>query len=686
MVQNRLFHETSPYLLQHASNPVDWFPWSEAAFDKASLENKPILLSIGYSACHWCHVMAHESFEDEEVASLLNETFVSIKVDREEMPHIDSIYMQACQILIGSGGWPLTIIMTPDKQPFFAATYLPKHSRQGLMGLMELVPLIHRVWQENKDEIISEASQINRMIRQSVAVRPGYGLGPEVLHVTYSELRDRFDHEQGGFSPVPKFPMPHHIMFLLRYFRRTGEKEALHMAVKTLTAMSSGGIYDHVGFGFHRYSTDAEWLVPHFEKMLYDQALLAYAYTEAHQITGSPDFRKTAEEVLTYVLHGLRTPNGLFAAAQDADSEGDEGKYYLWTAAHIQSVLNDAEYAIAREAFALSSEGNFPEGRGKGLNILHLEHDKADIAEKLGLDQEELTWQLVLILEKLHTERLKRVPPAKDIKALSDWNGLMIAAFAKAGAAFSRQDYVDAAKAAADFLLDNVFTAGRLKHVYMSGTPRIQGNLDDYAFLIWGLIELFEASFDQKYLKAAAELNSVLLEHFRDSENGGFFSTADDDEVPIVRLKTGYDNAIPSGNSVAMLNLLRLSGLMGDPVLRDFASGIGTSFSNLVSRLPWAYTFMMCALDFMTGPGSEVVIAGDPDEEDTRTMIEAMRSRFLPHAVFRLKPGDHSSDLPSFMQDMHPLGNKAAAYVCTDASCREPTTDVAKMLEYLSSE
>jgi uncharacterized protein len=685
MMQNRLSHEASPYLLQHASNPVEWFPWCDEAFEKAILEDKPIFLSIGYSACHWCHVMAHESFDDEEVADLMNKTFISIKVDREEMPHIDAIYMQACQILIGSGGWPLTIIMTPEKQPFFAATYMPKRSRQGLMGLMELIPVIHRVWLEKKDDIISEASQINRMIRQSTAVKPGEGLDPKLLRDTYSELKDRFDQGHGGFSPAPKFPMPHHIMFLLRYFRRTAEQEALDMAVKTLAAMRSGGIYDHVGFGFHRYSTDDEWLVPHFEKMLYDQALLAYAYTEAHQLTGRTDFRKTAEEILAYVLHELRTPEGLFAGAQDADSEGGEGRYYLWTISEIQAILDKDEYSIAREAFSLSDEGNFPEGREKGLNIIHLKDNKTDLALKLGIDQEKLSWMLDLILEKLHNARRERISPFKDLKALTDWNGLMIASFAKAGAVFSRQEYIDAAKAAADFILKNMLIDGRLKHVFMAGNARIEGGLEDYAFLIWGLIELFEATFEPGYLKAAAELNTALLEHFRDSERFGFYSTADDAEVPLVRMKTGYDNAVPSGNSVAMLNLLRLAGLTGDLLLKDFAAETGKAFSGLASRIPWAYTFMMCALDYMAGPDSEVVIAGNIEEEDTRTMIKAMQSRFLPHAVVWLKPGGIRTELPSFMQNMHPLGNKAAAYVCTDSFCHEPTTDVSKMLEYLSA-
>jgi uncharacterized protein len=681
-MSNRLKDESSPYLLQHSQNPVDWFSWGEEAFENARAQDKPLFLSIGYSSCHWCHVMAHECFEDEDVAALMNKSFISIKVDREEMPHIDHIYMQACQILTGSGGWPLTIIMTPDKEPFFAATYLPKHTRQGLMGMMELIPIIDKLWHEKRADVIREASQISRYIRHEAAIRPGDGLDTQLIDKTYSELKSRFSPAYGGFGPAPKFPMPHHIMFLLRYFRRTHDHEALDMAATTLTSMQEGGIYDHVGFGFHRYATDEQWLVPHFEKMLYDQALLAFAYTEAHQVTGRMDFRKTAEDILTYVLRDMHTPDGLFASAQDADSKGGEGRYYLWTTSEVKSALGDIDYMMAKDAFGLRDEGNFAAEMEGGLNIIHLDHDEAGLAGRLGLTKEDCAKRVNLLLDKLYKVRLTRTAPFKDSKALIDWNGLMIAALAKAGAAFARPEYVNAAKAAADFILNTMLVNGRLKHVYMAGTARFEGGLDDYVFLIWGLIELYEATFEPGYLKAAIELNTMLIKYFRNISTGGFMSTAETDEVPLARTKTANDNAIPSGNSVAMINLLRLSALTGEPSLRDLAVETGKAFSDLVSRIPSAYTFMMCALDLMAGPSNEVIIAGEPDQRDTIDMIDAVRTRFLPNTVIMLKTGE-GNDMP-IMQGKHPIEGKATAYVCTGSSCLDPTTDVAEMIHYLS--
>ena len=683
-MSNRLRDETSPYLLQHAQNPVDWFPWGEEAFENARLEDKPVFLSIGYSSCHWCHEMAHECFEDEEVAELMNKTFISVKVDREELPHIDHIYMQACQIMTGSGGWPLTVILTPDRQPFFAATYLPKNTRQGLVGMMELVPLVGKLWNEKRYEVIGEASRISRFIRQSVAVRPGEGLDTGLITRTYADLKGRFSQTYGGFGPAPKFPMPHNIMFLLRYYLRTHDQDALGMAVTTLTSMRSGGIYDHVGFGFHRYATDEQWLIPHFEKMLYDQALLSLAYTEGYQATGRTDFKKTADEIITYVLRDMRTPEGLFISAQDADSEGGEGRYYVWTTSEAKSALGDEDYAIAKEAFGLHDEGNYTEGMESGFNIIHLMQDEAHLAEIFKLDKEEFEYKLTLILEKLRKARSARAVPSKDFKALTDWNGLMIAALAKAGAVLDKPEYVDAAKTAEDFILRNMLVNGSLKHVYMAGAARLEGGLDDYAFLIWGLIELYEACFEQRYLSAAIRLNTALTDHFRDSLNGGFMSTTETGDAPIARAKTAYDNAVPSGNSVAMLNLLRLAGLTGDLTLKDLAQETGKAFSTLVNRIPTAYTFMICGLDYLTGPSYEVIIAGDPERRDTRDMIHAVQGRFLPRITVRLKKGDKDSEEPVF-KDKHPIEGKATAYVCTDSSCLEPTTDRAKMLEYLSS-
>jgi len=682
-MRKRLASEVSPYLRQHADNPVDWYPWGDEAFDKAKEQDKPVLLSIGYSSCHWCHVMARESFEDEEVASLMNAALINVKVDREEMPHIDHIYMQACQVLTGSGGWPLTVILTPDRQPFFAATYLPKHSRQGLIGMMELIPVIGKLWQEKRDRVIGEAAEIARTIRRAIAVRPGTILNPGLLLQAYEELKARYDGDRGGFGTAPKFPTPQTIMFLLRYFRRSGDPQALVMAEKTLEAMARGGIYDHVGYGFHRYSTDGQWLVPHFEKMLYDQAMLAIAYAEAYQVTLRRDFRKTAEDTLTYVLQDLRTHEGLFAGSEDADSEGEEGRFYLWTAAGIASVLDEADFSLAREAFGLSDDGNAP-GMNQGLNIIHLEHDPADLAAKHSLGTETISSRLENILGRLRQARSDRMRPVKDTKALTDWNGLAIAALARCSTILSRPDLAIAAKKAADFILDTMDGTGGLGHVFMAGQVRGDAGLDDYAFLTWGLMELYEATFDPRYLDRAIHLTSVIEKRFRDTVDGGFFSTSDVIEVPIARTKSAYDNALPSGNSVTMLNLLRLGELTGDASLRVMAEEIGKAFSSQAGRIPSAFLFMMCALDFLTGPAARVVIAGDPGRSDTRAMIEAVRSRFLPHAMVIMNPGGPMAGTNHDTEYSTDEDGSPTAYVCTGSTCHRPTMEVEELLDLLS--
>jgi len=681
---NRLRDELSPYLLQHADNPVDWFPWAEEAFARAKAEDKPVFLSIGYSSCHWCHVMAHESFEDEEVASLMNKTFINVKVDREELPHIDAVYMQACQVLTGSGGWPLTIVMTPGKEPFFAATYLPKHSRGGLMGMMELIPVIATIWRDKRDRVVGEAAEIVRTIRRSAVVQPGPDLHPELLEKAYGELRPRFDARNGGFGTAPKFPMPQTLMFLLRHHHRTGDPEALSMALRTLKAMHAGGIYDHVGFGFHRYATDDAWLVPHFEKMLYDQALLAFAYTEAFQVTGNEDFRRVAEQTLTYALRDLRTPEGLFAASQDADSEGGEGGFYLWRIPEIRAALKGHDYDLAVQAFGLDENGNASPGLPEGLNIIHLAKDASQLAEHFAQDSTTIAARLEHILNSLKDARSRRTPPMTDIKALTDWNGLMIAALAKAGAALSRPGYIQAARHAADFILSTMARENSLCHVYLNGQARHAASLDDYAFLIWGLIELYGACFEGRYLTEALRLSRDMVANFWDSADGGFFGASHDADVPIARTKTGYDNAMPSGNSVAMLDLLRLAGLTGEPSYEDLARRVGRAFSTQAQRLPTAFTFLLCGLGHLTGPARQVVIAGDPVGSDTRAMIEALQRRFLPHTVVSApaQAAQEASHPP--VQGKPPLGGRATAYVCTDSSCREPTTEMEKMLEYLA--
>ncbi len=681
MAPNRLASELSPYLLQHAGNPVDWFPWGGEAFARARFEDKPVFLSIGYSSCHWCHVMAHECFEDNEVASRMNAAFINIKVDREELPHIDAVYTQACQLLTGSGGWPLSVIMTPDKKPFFAATFLPKHTRQGLMGMMELIDAVERLWHDKKDRVVSEAAEITRLVRRASEVRPGGDMDPRLMDKAFEELRARFDPVFGGFGTAPKFPMPQTIMLLLRYSYRTGSREALDMAVKTLEAMRSGGIHDHVGSGFHRYTTDRQWLVPHFEKMLYDQALLALAYTEAFQLTRRDAFGQTARDTLEYVLRDLRTREGLFASAQDADSEGAEGRFYLWSERELRTVLDDATFELAREAFGLQEEGNVPGGHG--LNIIHLAQEATFLAGRLGMSTEVISARIRRVLADIRAARAQRQRPFRDTKALTDWNGLMIAALARAGAVFRRTDYLSAATHAADFILENMAEKGRLRHVYMKGQSSVDAGLDDYAFLTWGLIELYEATFDQRRLETASSFISTLLKHFSDPSSGGFFTTADDTEVPMGRTRTAYDNALPSGSSVTLLNLVRLAGLQGDHGLREKAMELGRAFSASVGQSPSAHAFMLCGLDALTGPAMEVVIAGDPAREDTRAMVQAVRSRFLPGASILLAPDAPGGGSNPLLQGKKPVNGLAAAYVCRGSTCLEPVTDPKKLLESL---
>lgn len=524
---NRLINEKSPYLLQHAYNPVDWYPWGEEAFEKARKENKPIFLSIGYSTCHWCHVMAHESFEDEEIARLMNEAFVSIKVDREERPDIDNIYMTVCQIILGRGGWPLTIIMTPGKKPFFAGTYIPKKSRFNQTGMTELIPRIKEIWDQQHEEVLDSAEKITSTIQNMIVESTGEGLGEEIIEEAYNDLLNSFDPEYGGFGRAPKFPTPHKISFLLRYWKRSGDPEALDMVEHTLDNMRSGGIYDHLGSGFHRYSTDNMWLLPHFEKMLYDQALTAIAYIEAYQVSGKDLYKETAEGILDYVLRDLTSPEGGFYCGEDADVEGEEGKYYLWTIEEVMSILGPEDSELIIKMFNLKRGGNFEEeirGRKTGTNLFYMVHSPGSLAAELEIPVEEVESRVKSAREKLLKARYERKRPSLDDKVLTDWNGLMIAAFAKGFQVFGEEKYLKAAEKAADFLLETLYgPEKRLHHRYRDGVAGISGTSDDYAFLIHGLLELYEAGFELRYLKSAVSLNRELLEHFWDPENGGFY-------------------------------------------------------------------------------------------------------------------------------------------------------------------
>jgi uncharacterized protein YyaL (SSP411 family) len=681
---NRLIHEKSPYLLQHARNPVDWYPWGREAFEKAEREDKPIFLSIGYSTCHWCHVMEHESFEDPEVAALMNDAFVSIKVDREERPDLDHIYMAVCQILTGGGGWPLTILMTPNKRPFFAATYIPKGDRFGQTGMMVLIPRIKEIWKTRRREVLESADNIIGALRGMADVQSKGDLDRNVLDGAYLEFAKRFDGTYGGFGQAPKFPTPHNFLFLLRYWKRSGEEKALEMVEHTLRAMREGGIYDQVGFGFHRYSTDREWLVPHFEKMLYDQAMLAVAYLEAYQATGKALYRDTAREIFEYVLRDMTSPEGAFYSAEDADSEGVEGKFYVWHEEEIRQVLEKDEADLIIRVYNVEKNGNFLEQASResnGANILYLGKGVPGASPVL----EE---RIASARKKLFEAREKRVRPHRDDKILTDWNGLMIAALARGAQVLAEPVYAEVAGKAADFVLQHLrIPGGRLLHRYRDGEGGIPANVDDYAFLIWGLIELYEAAFETRFLKAALDLNEELLKHFWDEEKGGLFFTADDGEELIVRTRETYDGATPSGNSVAMWNLLRLARITGRADLEERAAKIGEAFSGQVKGTPSGFTQFLVAVDFGIGPSYEVVIIGPAGGEDTKRMLEALRSRFFPNRVVIFRPSEEKTPeiahIAPFVEKQISLDGKATAFVCLNQSCRLPTTDIAEMLEMI---
>ncbi len=688
---NRLIHEKSPYLQQHAHNPVDWYPWSEEAFRRAAAEDKPVFLSIGYSTCHWCHVMERESFEDQRVADLLNRHFISIKVDREERPDVDGVYMDVCQLLTRTGGWPLTIVMSPDKRPFFAATYLPRSSRFGQPGMLELLPKISSLWQERRRDLLKSADTIVDAMQPGPVPPEAREPGEANLDSAFRELSHSFDRDAGGFGRAPKFPMPHHISFLLRYWRRTGRPEAFQMVEKTLHALRRGGIFDHVGFGIHRYSTDSGWRLPHFEKMLYDQALLAIAYTEAYQATQDSFFRFVAEEIFTYVLRDLCSPEGAFYSAEDADSEGEEGRFYTWTMAEMRSALDHREYDLAVKVFNLESQGNYREEAGggrSGRNLLFWRTGMDEMASELDIPVSGLRERLERIRRKLLTIRSTRVRPLRDEKILTDWNGLMIAALAKAARAWEAELYRDAAVRAARFVLDRMGADnGKLLHRHKDGESAFPAYSDDYAFLIWALIELYETTFETIWLEKALLYSRQHLTGFWDRERGGFFFTREEGEPLLVKRKTAHDGAVPSANSVALLNLIRLSRMTGNAEWEEAAARLARSFGGSVSEQPSAHTQMLSAVDFSLGPAHEVVVVGERGRPDTEAMLKSLNHSFLPHCVLMFIPAGESRPaihrLAPYTIPMQGLGQAATAYVCTNHSCRKPTTDPDEVMAVL---
>jgi len=689
---NRLAQESSPYLISHAHNPVDWYPWGDEAFERARAENKPVFLSVGYSTCHWCHVMARESFENKEIAILMNQAFISVKVDREERPDIDKLYMAACQRLTGSGGWPLTVIMTPERKPFFAATYIPGESRFGMKGMRELIPLIRSVWENDRQEVDRIAEQITASFREPAVPQEKAAVGAATIEEAFIQLSRIYDSHCGGFGRSPKFPTPHSFCFLLRFRHRTRREEALRMVEHTLIAMRMGGIYDQIGFGFHRYSTDAKWLVPHFEKMLYDQALLMYAYVEAYQVTKKDLYKTTAEEIAHYVRSAMTDGEGGFYSAEDADSEGVEGKFYLWTKAEIEAVLDEADAAFACEMFGIEKDGNFLdeiEGRKKGVNIPYLRRSPADAARHFSMTEEALRRRLETVRDTLFHRRNARIHPDRDDKILLDWNGLMIGALAKAGRAFNNDAYRRSAENAARFILERMKDAdGRLLHRYRKGNAGIAAHLDDYAFFIWGLIELYEATYKEDYLRIACDLAEDMIDRFWDDKAGGFYFAPRSETDLLFRQKEIYDGAVPSGNSVSLANMIRLGMLSMNPLFMDKASELISFFSQTVMASPAGSTHFLAACDLALGPSYEIIVAGRRQSVDTQEMLASLESDYYPHVTVLLHPVDEKTSsiksVADFTRNIAPLEGKATAYVCERGACRLPTTDIGRMLSELT--
>lgn len=680
-VSNRLLSEKSPYLLQHAYNPVDWYPWGREAFAKANTENKPIFLSIGYSTCHWCHVMERESFEDEEVAQLLNRYFVPIKVDREERPDVDHIYMEFCQALTGSGGWPLTILMTPDKKPFYTGTYFPKESRYGRPGIINVLTQLGELWKENEQKVRDSAESIYKSVTSSEE-SPVESLTPsreddfipwakEILDTAFQTFQKSFDRQHGGFGQAPKFPTPHNLTFLLRYAYDQGNdleaQQAAKMVRTTLDCMGKGGIYDHIGFGFARYSTDRHWLVPHFEKMLYDNALLAIAFLEGYQVQHEHQDEQKAREIFAYVLRDMTAPEGGFYSAEDADSEGVEGKFYVWAPQEIHEILGSEKGRLYCQAYGITQEGNFEE---KNIpNLLHT--DWASLEKEWGRSLEDILKQLDESREALFRAREKRIHPHKDDKILTSWNGLMIAALAKGAQILVDPSYLEAAEKAVCFIQNTLYINNRLLARYRDGDSAYLGYLDDYAFLIWGLIELYQASGKKEYLEFAMKLQKQQDDLFWDTELHGYFLTGSDAEELLIRPKEIYDGATPSGNSISALNLIRLARLTGDTHWENRAHEQLRAFMSTLSSYPSGYSAFLQAVQFALNESKEIILAGSLQHSELLKMRSMIFREFRPYTTLLYQDGSLTELIP-WLKDYPQNSNGTTAYVCQNYSCHRP--------------
>jgi len=691
---NRLARETSPYLRQHAHNPVDWFPWGPEALEKAKAEDKPIFLSIGYSACHWCHVMERESFENPAIAALMNERFVNIKVDREERPDLDEIYMAATQMLSRQGGWPNSVFLTSKLEPFFAGTYFPPEARYGRPGFPDILRGVAEAYATKREEIGQVASEVAGQIRAlSEMTASKEAVGPKILSRAFGEIAGRFDPVHGGFGGAPKFPHSMDVSFLLRYHRRTGNAEALRMAVVSLDRMARGGLVDQVGGGFHRYSVDAQWLVPHFEKMLYDNALLARAYVEAAQAIaplgvshalpegGGPPaafFRQVARDTLDWVLREMLLPEGGFASSLDADSEGEEGRFYVWTLEDIEQAVGRSEATFVAGTYGATREGNF-EGR---RNVLSLPLGIAEMARAQRTDEAEVRLRLAGARARMLQARERRPRPGRDDKVLADWNGLMIGALAFAGRVLDDRRYVDAAARAAEMVLGRMTKDGRLLHSFLGGEARHAAYLTDYAAMLQACLDLYEATFDPRWVEEAERLARQAIDLFRDPKDGGFYFTARDHETLLARTREGNDGALPAGVSLLALALPRLAALDGDAALAPLVDGILRLYRERVERFPSAFGAMLCAVDQFLDPPTQIVLAGSDDAPGLPGLKAVVRERFLPNTVLAGSGGDGESPI-ALLRGKSKVEGRAAAYVCEGGACRAPVTaadDLARLL------
>ncbi|MBS4534897.1 thioredoxin domain-containing protein [Clostridium sp. D2Q-14] len=667
---NRLANEKSPYLLQHAYNPVDWYPWGEEAFRKAKSEDKPIFLSIGYSTCHWCHVMERESFEDEEVAEVLNENFVAIKVDREERPDLDNIYMNITQAITGHGGWPMNVFITPSQKPIYAGTYFPKKSKYGRTGLTEILHKINNLWLDEKERLIESSEDIMEALNRS-NIEKEEGLEKTILKDIFIQNKRSFDIRYGGFGDKPKFPMAHNLLFLLRYWKYTENEDSIKMVSKTLENIYKGGIFDHIGFGFSRYSVDRKWLIPHFEKMLYDNALLVMAYIEAYQATKNILYKEIAKKTITYVLRDMTSQEGGFYSAEDADSEGEEGKFYVWTPQEIKEVLGEGNGEIYCEYYDITDRGNF-----EGKNIPNL-IEKDIKKENIGLEE---------MRKKLFKYREERVHPHKDDKVLTSWNGLMIAALSMAGRVLDREEYILAAEKSIKFIYKNLFNdEGRLLARYRDGEAKFLGYLDDYAFLTWGLIELYESTFNVEYLNKAKQLMEESFNLFWDDNEGGFYLYGHDAEELVLRPKEIYDGAIPSGNSVAALNMLRIDRMAEREEYTEKFRNMVKNFSGEIKNNPFSHSFFLIAYMYYMKSGKSIVISVDEKDRLYKSIIKEINDRYLPFISIVVNDGDlRLQKIVSDIKEKKLIDNKTTVYICENFTCSMPINELEQFKEQLN--